>query len=383
MGVFSRNRSHLAGFDSSEIIANENYVGGVGAMQMVIEGYQNDHALFEAVLGMDFQEAAALNEGVELEVFTEASISSLFDKIKEFVKKAWEKIKGLFKTFLAKLDGIIMKDNKAFVDKYRRAVTAKDLSKMKYKWCNPTGKNITVKALTTIQSEVGSSLTRVKSMDENNLGPEQEKVSDSDYIDGILTTMLGETTDAKSFAKDFKSVMFEDEEKEEGLSSGRLLEIMGVLSEKKVISNIEKAKTESDRYFTKLLKQIDNISKDASKLAKSNDPDAGTGASSHKIDAGGNYSNIDMSLGTKTQAEKMFNRVTIMQKHVATYQTALNMFIGRLIEETKFHIKQCKRVFAQAASYNPKAVKENAILIEAVGEAAEYELHSLIESAEY
>ncbi len=71
-----------------------------------------------------------------------------------------------------------------------------------------------------------------------------------------------------------------------------------------------------------------------------------------------------------------------IQKTVSTYQIIVNMFVGRFIEENKNYIAQCRRVFAQAASFNPKAVKENAILIEAVGEAAEFELHTLIESAE-
>ena len=383
MGVFSRNRSHLAGFDSSEIIANENYVGGVGAMQMVIEGYQNDHALFEAVLGMDFQEVAALNEGVELEVFTEASISSLFDKIKEFVKKAWEKIKGIFKTFLAKLDGLIMKDNKAFVDKYRRAVTAKDLSRMKYKWADPkkgSANVIDIDVITLIQISVTTVLNDISSYDESQIKSTQEKMDDSDYLDNMLSNLVKETTDVKSFAKDYKSILFEDEEKEEGLKSSRLLEIMGVLSERKIISNLEKLKGEIDKYFTKVLKQIDNISKDITKDATGDKKtfDSTTKSINTSSDTG-----VKLTYNTKEKAEINFNRVNLMQKYVSTYQTAMNMIVGRSIEEVKFHIAQCRRVFAQAVSYNPKAVKENAILIEAVGEAAEYELYSLIESAEY
>ena len=49
---------------------------------------------------------------------------------------------------------------------------------------------------------------------------------------------------------------------------------------------------------------------------------------------------------------------------------------GVLIAETKFEIKQARRVFAQAAAFNAKAVKENALLVEAAGDAAEYEVES-------
>ena len=53
-----------------------------------------------------------------------------------------------------------------------------------------------------------------------------------------------------------------------------------------------------------------------------------------------------------------------------------------LMAETKALIKQSRRVFAQAVSFNPKAVKENALLIEAVGEAAEYEVESSLNDYE-
>lgn len=374
MGVFSNNRSHLGGVSTEDIIANENYIGGVGALEMTLEGYQNDQALFEAVLGMDFQEASAFHEGVELEVFTESSASQFIEKIKEFIKKAWEKIKGLFQTFITKFSGVVMRDNKALVDKYKRAVSIKDLTKMKYKWAEPKT-DLEMPSMSKIQSEVVSDINNIKTKTAKEITEINEELNDSEALDSVLSDLLGTTTDKKSFVKDFKEKMFEDEEEEEGLKSDRLMKIITVLSDKKIITNIEKSKKEIDKYFSKLLAEVNKLTNTIAKDVLSGSK-KGTyqikNAGSAAID--GTYNKKDVSSG--------ISKLNTIQKMISLYQTGINMFVGRFIEENKNYIKQCRRVFVQAASFNPKAVKENAIFVEAVGEAAEFELHTLIESAE-
>lgn len=371
MGVFSNNRSHLGGVSTEDIIANENYIGGVGALEMTLEGYQNDQALFEAVLGMDFQEASALHEGVELEVFTEASASQFIEKIKEFVKKAWEKIKGLFQTFITKFNGVVMRDNKALVDKYKRAVSIKDLTKMKYKWAEPKT-DLEMPSMSKIESEVVSDINAVKTTED--LTKLNEELNDSEALDSVLTTLIGVSTDKKSFVKDFKEKMFEDEEEEEGLKYDRLSKIISVLSDKKIISNMEKSKKEIDKYFSKLLAEVNKLTNTISKDVL---PD---GKGTYQIKNAGSTA-IDGSYNKK-DVSSAISKLNTIQKSISLYQTGINMFVGRFIEENKNYIKQCRRVFVQAAAFNPKAVKENAIFVEAAGEAAEFELHTLIESAE-
>ena len=367
MGVFSTNRSHLGYVGTENIVANENYVGGVGALQMTLEGYQNDQALFEAVLGMDFQEAYALHEGVELEVFTEASAS-------QFI----EKIKGLFQTFITKFNGVVMRDNKAFVDKYKKAVSIKDLSKMKYKWAEPKGiENVT---MSSVEAAVVGRLNEIKDCKtDSDLEKINEELNDPDELDKILSELLGKgnTTDKKSFNKDFRDLMFEDEEEEEGLKNDRLMKIISVLSEKKTISDMEKTKKEFDKYFSKLLNEISKLSNTIGKDALDKDK-----AGNYEIKNASSSKNNVKDKYNKGEASKAVAKFNAMQKSISLYQTGINMFVGRYIEENKNYIKQCRRVFAQAASFNPKAVKENALLVEAFGEAAEFELHTLIESAE-
>lgn len=54
-------------------------------------------------------------------VYTESVFGSIFTKIKEFLKKVWEKIKALFKRFIMLFDKY-SKDDKSFIKKYEKAV---------------------------------------------------------------------------------------------------------------------------------------------------------------------------------------------------------------------------------------------------------------------
>lgn len=373
MGVYSCNRSHLGTVSGEEIVANENYIGGVGALQMTLESLQNDQAIFEAVLGMDFQEAVAVNEGVSMEVFTEASVSSFIEKIKEFVKKAWEKIKGLFQTFLTKFNGVVMRDNKAFVDKYKKAVSLKDLSKMKYKWAEPK-KGLEMVTVDKAQADVAGLIAEIAAT--ADLKKINEELDNSERLDAILSKLIGTQTDSKEFNKDMAEQMFEDVEEEEGLTSARLSTIISVLSDKKIVSNIEKARKDVDKYFSKLLADINKVSNKVAKDVPSDKSDA----RSYELNVGGNASH-KKGYEAKGAANEVA-RLNTIYKAVSVSQTGLNKYIGRFLEENKNYVKQCRRVFAQAAAFNPKAVKENAVFVEAAGDAAEYELSSLIESYE-
>ena len=66
-------------------------------------------------------------------VWTEGVLSNFVGMIKKFLKKIWEKIKGLFKRFTLMIDKYNMED-KAFVKKYRKELfNGKNLSDFKFK----------------------------------------------------------------------------------------------------------------------------------------------------------------------------------------------------------------------------------------------------------
>lgn len=358
MGVYSSNRTQLGMYNSDEIIANESYTGVAGAFQMMVEGFQNDQAIFESVLANDFAEAVAVQEGTGVEVVNEASVGGFIEKMKELVKKAWEKIKGLFQTFLAKINNVVIRDNKKFVDKYKKEVLTKNLSKMKYKWAAPNEGE-----LDSLEKLVGHASLTIASLMDDCMSKDSKQMNEKADNGELLEELLG--CDPKEFTKESHESCFGDLDEVEGLDSSRLTYCMNVLlGSAKTIQRVEKAKSDADKVFSTMLKQID---KAKSTVAKNIPKDANE-KTSVKIN--------DNHAAVSGKATDVMYKLNTMTKVINVGNTAISRMSAALITETKFEIKQARRVFAQAAAFNSKAVKENALLVEAAGDAAEYEVES-------
>lgn len=368
MGVFSKNRFNGLGY--SEVEPNENYYNVTGALQMMTESYQNDQAMFEAVLLNDFAQTAALNEGMEFEILTESGISSFFEKIKEFVKKAWAKIVGLFKAFIIKLNSVIIKSNKEFFNKYKKDVFGKDLSKMKFKFSKRTSSNLQYKDLS---SDAQSMIETIYKLHGHSAVEAEQDKSSSDILDELLCKIV-DGTDEKSFTKDYHEEMFEDEETFDGMESSILSHITKILSGDDMVKEANKVKSNSDKYFNIILKSISKAQTvmvkglPDNKVTNSDITTNGKEGTTLNVKGTPDYINKKLNL--------MYNRVSLLQK-------ANNMSCAAFISACKFDAAQCRRVYAKAAAFNPKAVKEDALYFEAVGEAAEFEVMSSFNDYEF
>ena len=352
MGVYSNNRTQLGMYDSNEVFTNESYGHQTGLLEMLVDNIKNDQAIFEAVITNDFREAAGLlTESAD--IINEAG--NFIDKVKEFLKKCWEKVKGIFKSFIVKINNVIIRDNKEFVNKYKGEVLSKDLSKMKYKWAKPTdtffgakgGEVISVNELTkeTMRKYREATLT--------DREQELEKLEDDINSGNLLKEFLGDT-DPDIFNKDFHEKCFYDVEIKEGLNTSDLSEIMNMLvNSSNALKGIKTCETDCNKFFKNMLRIVDMRRDKVSKEVPGDNAAALT-----------------------------LKRQNIGYKVVQTSQTANVKIMNAIMRETKYHIAQCRRVFAQAAAYNPRSVITNASLIEAVGEAAEYEIMSSFEDYE-
>ena len=401
MGMFSRNRTSLGSYSGDEIIANENYYGELGALQIALEGVQNDQDIFMACLENDFEETAGLMTGVvtESQIIEEAggAISGMLGKIKEMVKKLWGKIKGLFDTFIKKVNGVIIRDNKKFVDKYRREVVGKDLSKMKYKASKP--KAGWAKALEDLRdkrdsmiADAGGQIDSDIEAAKDNYKKIDEKISDGTYLDDLCAAEIS-GSDSDSFEKNYHEEHFNDPEEHEGLSAGEVSEIMTILCEKKLVSDLETTKKKVDKVFSDYLKTIDKV---GDRMAKN--ITAGEKLDSDGKDSVGSASQDYLHVGRdKTDANKKVVKFgsdkeskDVAMKQISTIQRVVSVsqgFYSRLtscgIKEMKFLISQARSVFAKAVSYNPKkSANENAVFMEAAGDAAIYDVMSSFESYE-
>ena len=195
---------------------------------------------------------------------------------------------------------------------------------------------------------------------------ELEKLVEAADNGDLLEALLG--CEPKEFTKEIHEKCFADEEEEEGLSTSRLTECMDTLiNSSKTLKSVEDNNKKFDKEFSSMLKAID---KARNTLVGKMPSNANKNVS---VDIKNGDTEYGMSQKTGTDAMASLNAMT---KIINIGNTAFSKFAAANIAETKFKIKQARRVFAQAAAFNAKAVKENALLVEAAGDAAEYEVES-------
>ena len=127
------------------LIDAKKYGHDTGALRIATESAEALHDIFiEGFYNMEQAELAAVHEGVALEssqyqAVVEASVASVFAKVKEFFKKLWEKVKAFFHSVKRYIDAIFM-SGKEFAKKYdadiRKATNLKDFEYKMYKYTN-------------------------------------------------------------------------------------------------------------------------------------------------------------------------------------------------------------------------------------------------------
>ena len=397
MGVYSLNRTTLSGIDESQIIADESYAGVAGCYQCMIDMEKNNHMIFESTIQTDFLEASYIHEGKDITALNEARVGDIFEKIKAFIKKIWEKIKGIFQNFIKRLDTVIIRDNKELVKKYQKEVYAKNRSKMKYKWCDPTGKLDGLKDLISGSNLYQMATDVITNVANNNKNDEfkkiKQKVEDNEYYDHIVSQAIPDVkTDYKDMEKDIHEYCFETESSEEGLESARLSNIIKVLMGDKTKSEVEKAQTKLNKYFKNIYNDLNKASSSASKIKyddKNQDKliskdDAITFAHGENKDTeNGTHGVKKLTNYTRKQAMEEFpEKAGVAQQAITQIETVHNKLVACFLKEHKFEITQARRVFSKAVSYNPKKAKNESVemYLDAVAEAADYETELLFEA---
>lgn len=387
MGLFGRNATSLGGH--YDVVANENYRGVDGALVALTEGYVNDQAIFEAVIGQDFAEAYALSEGCELELVTESALSGAFDKLRAFVKKIWEKVKGLIKSFMTKLNGVIIRDNKKFVEKYKKEVTTKNLSKMKYKWCEPNQNafNTLGNATKDYESQTINQLDKVL-IKFVNAEKVNNEIDDGTMEENFLGHFTNGNTDKESFDKDIHEACFDTESEEEGLSGTRVTYLMNTLvGSSKAKEAIDNTQKDSDKFFNNLLKNIDKAQSNVQKnIGTGKDSISGT-VDSIKVNDKRTYfkdGNASSKYNTEAGATKINEQLSLAHRIVSLMQSCYTKGITALMRETKFEIKQARSVFAKAAAYRAtnESMYSDYTYLDAVAESAGFDVESSFEDYE-
>jgi len=189
---------------------------GNEAIATVTENYNS------IMMAIGITEASYLERTGREFVYTEGVLGDFLGKIKSFLKKIWEKIKGLFKRFTLMIDKYSMED-KAFVKKYRKELfNGKNLSDFKFKGYKYTIDNNKIEAglgaCTTAATEFKSFAgLGLEKFDDNKM--DERYQDDAETVRGDILKLLGGKAGSytqEEFTKELKEILRNgDSEKEE------------------------------------------------------------------------------------------------------------------------------------------------------------------------
>ena len=230
--------------------------GMEGAMNIVAESEYNWQKLMEAV-GIDELQYFVEN-GTEL--VSEAGETGFFAKVKEFFKKVWEKIKGLFRKFFAMFDAMTKDDDK-FLSKYKTKLTKvsvpSDFKFKGYKFTIDQGAELVANNDTAI----GSLIAEAQKRNDDKLNDfDMDEINEK--IRGIVIGDKGNYT-----AKEFSTALFEklrngESEKEEieNVTVGQIITVLG--STKNLRKNADTNFKKMKKAIEEDIKRCDRAEKD-------------------------------------------------------------------------------------------------------------------------
>lgn len=343
--IFNNNTTVLG---PSTIPMAEGYDCSYGTALALIESAKNDRVMFEAMLNIEAQELNIRNssngyvaEG-QIQALAEASLSGIWNKIKELLKKFIAKIKAIVHNFVAKIQSLFMKD-KEFVKKYGNEVRRKsNIDKLEVKW-RKVKKSPLTETVETVSDNPDFDNT-------NGWDPDREKRISS-YLDG---------KDLDDYEEHLMGVFFEDDEP----TTYEIGEVGGITSIVSYLESYGKKSQEQEKAINKFsskieayVKKFDTKANEKVKAEKDAEGDAKEAASKELEAANKAY---DMALAYQ-------------EAHLKKNQI--------ILEAIKIEYKQNKAAFVKAISANPDKLKESAILLDAIAEAAEDEVEDVIDGA--
>lgn len=383
MGFFTPNE-HSNLYKSYEFPVVEGYDGTVGCGLALIEGYQNDLALFSAAVTSDIAEMAMIQEnaGVDVVALQEASVSGMIDAIKKFFVKLGAKIKAIFTGFMAKLESYFTTDLKAYVKKYERSLDKKDFKDMKVKYMEVKNNSYTVEEAYK-PSKYTITISANLNIDDEAANKLYEDIERSDIIKMAYHSIINDKVDDnKEFDDWYHEELFNDEEVKDDWDYTKIKAIAARLSANtKTINEIKTFYEKVNGDIKRLIKDIDDFDKKVTSKYKDNS--TGTTKDLDYIQRFGvrrtddnrrhsgekmNPSSQANTNGTEISLNVATKQVSLMRQRASAYQDVVLHISQVVMKEAKVAIAQDKKVFAAAVAY--KTMTKESTLLDMISECA-------------
>ena len=407
MGIYSNTRYDSVGGYDVDVAANESYNCVTGCAMALIEGYQNDFALFESAIHSDMAEIAAVNEGYE--VINEGA-KEVWNKLKEIFSKLLAKIKGIFKSFIARISGVFA-DSAALHKKYSPVISKNSNWKnFKAKVRPFKGNGADVIGFISdkgdydyksayIMTSTDLNMAVAGSIKFSDVFKKDSDIDQDDIYSAVVSRSLGNDLanainggDINDIGKEFMDIIFDDEETKDDWTSGDILHgyIGDLLKDAtKNEDKIKKCNANMERNKEKIIKQINKESENITKALSNRRLNGSTGTKTPDKYAHSSVrvSECDKKKGsvstttssnafadTEEKLEKIERLAGFWQRYANAEQTVINKLTAARLAAYKFAITQARRVFSSAAAYASVDHKnESYDYYTAIGEAVEYD----------
>lgn len=375
MGFFSMNE-HANLANNFEFPVVEGYDGTIGCGIALVEGYQNDLALFTAAVQYDMSEMYSIKEGVSDEVLQEGAVDTakrMWEAIKQFFIKLGAKIKSIFTAFIAKLQSYFTKDLKGFVEKYRKNIQNKNFKGMKAKYAMPKGDSY-------IGGEsAAKSFSSVKFEFRYNDKASEDEIDRAEWIENYYSdASSGKATNKAEYKEYVHELAYNDEEVKDDWDYNAVNAVANrLVKNTKALEDLNRANKSAQDSIKKI---IDNLDKEKKAIDTAwGDAKNGRGTVKYKFSnspkADGEV-NSDTSKGdsnTSIIADLNNAQALVSQTRAkaSCYQDVVLGICSVLVEETKWGIAQDKRIFTKAVA--AKSIKESVVddtLLTAIEECA-------------
>ena len=406
MGIYSNTRYDNLGDYNVDVAANESYNCVTGCAMALIEGYQNDFALFESAIHSDMAEIAAVNEGVE--VINEGA-KEIWNKLKEIFSKLLAKIKGIFKSFIARISGVFA-DSAALHKKYSPVISKNSNwknFKAKVRPFKGSGADVIgaisdkgeykFKGAYGLSANSGGAIFTGASIKFEDIYNKDNTIETDDITECVINQSLNSdlaknVSSVDEINKELMDLIFDDEETKDDWTHTDILHgyIGDLLKDasknentiKKYNANME---TTIERIIKTISKENENVGKVLSnnRLGKSPDSYTTGAVTTSNTDKAGKTrgtAKYDSTRTNSTQTNKTTDLENIerlagfWQRYANAEQAVINKLTVARLAAYKFAITQARRVFSSAAAYASVDHKnESYDYYTAIGEAVEYD----------
>lgn len=325
MGVYSISNRELD--LTTGVIECAHEPGLEGAYHIVAESEANYNAIMQAV---GVAELAVFESTGEEMVYEAGDVKGFFGKMKEFFLNLWEKIKGLFKKFFAMFDTYV-KNDKDFVNKYKKDILSANTKGFKYK-----GFNFTLDAIDVQKAgnKIDGLLPDGTPTDKNGMEDFIKKFEDRvELVEKMRGAAVGESSlEAAEFTKElFKKLRSGEDTKEEMDNISAHDQLIAISQN----SNLKKAAEKQYKDMEKEIKDVINVLEKAEKDLLKGVPDK------------------DDREGTEIRALQ----IKTANVHIANLRDKLNILQvvnGAKLTAIKDCNRQAKAICVALMNYRPK-----------------------------